>query len=90
MLSLVTDADGDVVYLHADSAGLEKLEGVIASLRRGLARGECEHSHLFTEAWGGGELAESMLSDEREANCKQVHHLKVYAWTEEWRQKHGL
>jgi hypothetical protein len=31
-----------------------------------------------------------MLAQEREKGCKQVHHLKVYGWTEGWASKHGL
>ena len=90
MLSIVADANGDVVYLHADLAGLEALEQAIASLRQHVANDECEHSHLFSKAWGGGELTESMLSQEQASGCRQVHHLKLYGWSQEWAHKHGL
>lgn len=90
MLSVVTEQDGDVVYVHADLEGLETLERSISALRRRVAQGECEHDHFFTETWGGSELTETMLPQERTDGCKQVHHLKLYGWSDEWSKKHGL
>jgi hypothetical protein len=90
MLSIVADQAGDVVHLHADLAGLEALEHAIASLRQRVANGECEDSHLFSQAWGGAELTESMLPQEQSSGCRQVHHLKLYGWTQGWAHKHGL
>jgi len=90
MLSIVAEPAGDVVYLHADLAGLEALEHAISSLRQRVANGECEDSHLFSQAWGGGDLMETMLSQEQSSGCTQVHHLKFYGWTDEWAHKHGL
>ena len=31
-----------------------------------------------------------MLAQEREKGCKQVHHVKIYGWTDEWASKLGL
>ena len=90
MLSVVTEQDGDVVYVHADLEGLEMLERSISALRQRVAQGECEHDHFFTEAWGGSELTQTMLQQERTDGCKQVHHLKLYGWSDEWSEKHGL
>jgi hypothetical protein len=90
MLSIAAEPTSDVVYLHADLAGLEALERAISSLRQRVANGECEDRHLFSQAWGGGELTETMLSQEQSSGCKQVHHLKLYGWTDEWAHKHGL
>lgn len=90
MLSLVTEPDGNVVYLHADAAGIAQLERVLSRLKAALANGDCAHDHLHTPAWASDELSESMLGQEREKGCKQVHHLKIYGWTEEWASKHGL
>ena len=90
MLSIVTDAAGDVVYVHGDLQGLEALEHAIAALRRQVENGECEDSHLFAPSWGGSDLTESMLLQEQSSGCKQVHHLKLYGWTDEWAHKHGL
>ena len=90
MLSIVAESTGDVVYIHADLAGLEALERAISALRQRVKNGECEDSHLFTEAWGGDDLTESMLSQEQSSGCTQVHHLKLYGWTSEWAVKHSL
>ena len=90
MLSVVTEASGDVVYIHADLAGIAKLEKTIAFLKQALEAGKCEHDHLFSEAWGGWELTQTMLEGERASNCRQVHHVKLYAWSDEWREKHAL
>ena len=90
MLSIVVDQAGEVVYLHADLVGLEALERAIASLRKRVANGECQDSHLFSEAWGGAELTESMMPQEQSTGCRQVHHVKLYGWTQEWAYNHGL
>ena len=90
MLSVITDREGDVVYIHADADGLAQLERTVSFLKRGLESGKCEHDHLFSQAWGGRELTETMLQKERDANCKQVHHVKLYAWSSEWRERHAL
>jgi hypothetical protein len=90
VLNVVTEPDGDVVYIHADAAGVAALEKAIAYLKRGISAGECPHDHLFSVSWGGNELAETMLPQEKAKGCKQVHHLKLYGWTDEWALKHGL
>lgn len=90
MLSIATEATGDIVYIHADATGIAELEAVVASLKKGLLAGECPHEHLYSPAWGGNELSETMLNQERDAGCKQVHHVKLYAWSPEWASKHGL
>ena len=83
LLSVITEANGDVVHIHADEAGLERLAVVVERLRAKLRQGEHDHEHLFTEAWAGHELTESMLPAERAAGAKQVHHVKIHAWTKE-------
>lgn len=90
MLSIICGRDGDVVYIHADSDGLAELVKTIQHLKRHLVNNECEHAHLFTSSWGGGQLDETMLQSEKDSDCKQVHHLKIYGWTTEWATKHEL
>lgn len=90
LLSVVFDPEGDVVYLHADRAGLEHLRGVVDRLIRGLDNGECPHDHLMSPDWGSWELTTSMLERERECGCRTVHHVKVYSWDDEQKRKHGL
>jgi hypothetical protein len=87
---LSPEASGDVVYIHADLSGIETLEKAISILKRRLAANECAHDHLSSKAWGGHDLTKSMLAQERSAGCKQVHHVKLFGWTEEWTQNHGL
>ena len=89
MLSVVTNPDGDVVYIHADAAGVAALEAVVAYLKEALAAEDCPHDHLRFPSWAGSELTETMLSQERENGCRQVHHVKIYGWTDEWAAKHG-
>lgn len=90
MLSVVTEPDGDVVYVHADAAGVVQLEELVAYLKKKIEAGECPHDHLRSESWAGSELTETMLAQEKIKGCKQVHHVKVYGWTDEWASKHGL
>jgi hypothetical protein len=35
-------------------------------------------------------LTTSMLASEREDNHCSVHHVEVYAWTQEWKSNHLL
>lgn len=90
LLSLVADRDGDVVHLRADAGGLAVLISTLQKLQAGLARGQCEHDHLFSQEWAGSGLSTSMLAAEKDSGAKQIHHLKLYAWTPEWKLKHQL
>ncbi len=90
LLSFNSSKEGDVVNIHADKVGLEELEKMIKKLKEGLEKDECEHEHFFTEERGVGNLSTTMLEQERNENCNQVQHVKVYAWTEEWSKKHNL
>jgi len=49
LLSVVTSKDGDVLYIHADQAGLDELGKVLQRLKSGLEEGKCEHDHLFSQ-----------------------------------------
>jgi hypothetical protein len=42
--------------------------------------------HLMTNAWGGRQLSERTL----DPGARLVHHVKLYGWTPEWIEKHGL
>jgi immunity protein 32 of polymorphic toxin system len=90
LLSVVTERDGDVVYIHADRAGLEHLRKSIDDLLEKLANGKPDHDHFHSPDWGGWDLTTSMLSSEKESGCKTVHHVKIYSWGEEWKRKQGL
>ena len=86
LLSVSTAFDGDVVYIHTDLSGLKKLQESINSMIDNLENGTCDHDHLSA----GYELTTTMLESEKANNCKQVHHVKLYAWNEEWKNKHEL
>lgn len=90
LLSVATEPDGDVVYIHADRAGLEHLRAAIDRLLQNLAQGETDHDHFHSPDWGGWDLTTSMLQSEKASGCKTVHHIKIYSWDEEWKKKHGL
>lgn len=90
LLSVVTGPDGDVVYIHADRAGLEHLRRAIDRLLKNLDKGETDHDHFHSPDWGGWDLTTSMLSSEKNEGCKTVHHVKIYSWDAEWKEKHEL
>ena len=90
MLSIVSESNGDVVHIHGDLAGLEALEQALRRVREQVAAGVCEDNHLFSNSWGGKDLTETMLESERETGARQVQHLKLFGWTDEWSVKHGL
>jgi hypothetical protein len=90
LLSVVTEPSGDVVYIHADMAGLEYLRDVIDRLLEKLAKGESDHDHFHSNDWAGWDLTTSMLASEKDTGCKTVHHVKIYSWNKEWKEKHGL
>jgi hypothetical protein len=90
LLSVVTTPEGNVVYIHADRGGLETLRASIDHLLACLDQNDCGHDHLFSQDWAGWDLSTTMLEQEREAGCKTVHHIKIYAWDDEWKRKHGL
>jgi hypothetical protein len=90
LLSVVTEPGGDVVYVHADLSGLKKLRSSIDAMITKLECGSCDHDHLRTEDWAGYELTTTMLESEKNKGCTQVHHVKLYAWNTEWKNKHEL
>jgi hypothetical protein len=89
LLSFVTDQDGNQVFIHADKAGLEYLIQELTRLKKGIEDNDCPHSHFFSAEWGGDSLSLSKLEDLPD-EVNQVHHVKIYGWTEEWREKHKL
>lgn len=90
LLSFTSGPKGDEVTIHGNREGLVRLRVALDTLIQGLEQGECEHNHLFTATCAGSELTESMLDQEAQCGHSTVHHVKLYAWTEEWRGKHGL
>jgi len=85
LLSFATDKDGQL-FIHADIAGVDHLIRSLTHFRQKLHEGVCEHDHLMTEGWGGTGLTEQTL----DKGAQTIHHVKIYGWTPEWVQKHGL
>ena len=85
-LTFVADGKGQLM-VHADARGLAVLISSLERLKKKVEAGECDHDHLFTDAWAGGELSESLGCEKDGA---LVHHVKLYGWTEEWAKKHGF
>lgn len=90
LLSVVSGPEGNVVHIHADRGGLEHLRKAIDRLLKRLDEGETDHEHLHSPDWGGWDLTTSMVSSEKDDGYKTVHHIKVYGWDAEWKQKHRL
>lgn len=90
LLSVTAAASCDVVTIHGDRTGLVVLRDRINELLAKLDLDECDHEHLRTPDWAGFELSTSMLDGERISGHSTVHHLQLFAWTTEWRAKHGL
>ena len=86
VLNFATNAEGDQLFIHADSAGLDTLIRSLTQLRLKLDQGDCDHDHLMTDAWGGVGLTERSLKEGE----RTVHHVKIYAWTSEWVERHHL
>jgi hypothetical protein len=85
LLTFVRTKESELV-LHADAQGLSLLISALQSLKEKTEAGGSDHDHLKTSAWAGTELTESRGSESGEL----IHHLKVYAWSEESAVKHGF
>lgn len=90
LLSVVTNQDGDTVCIHTDLSGLKKLRDSIQAMITKLEVGECDHDHFRSEEWAGYELTTTMLEKEKAKGFNQVHHVKLYAWNTEWKNKYEL
>ncbi|AAQ58916.1 Imm32 family immunity protein [Chromobacterium violaceum] len=90
LLSICSSETGDSVHMHANLQGLIILQDAIINLQRKLLADQSDHEHFRSADWAGYELTTSMLESEYNSNCKQVHHLELFAWTDEWREKHKL
>jgi hypothetical protein len=81
MLYLETDKDGNEVFLHADREGIQKLRNVLDFLLH--QPDQPEHDHLFTPAWAGSELDETLTGEGKlqdSGENRVVHHLKMHYW----------
>jgi hypothetical protein len=90
LLSFCTNSAGEAVHLHSNLEGLKELRRRLDVLITSLEAGRVEHDHLFTEAWAGEELTATMLAQEASGGYRVVNEVKIFAWTPEWAEKHGL
>lgn len=88
-LNHFTDKDGNQVFIHLDKNGLDSFISDLKRLKLKLEQNECDHIHLMSEDWGGYDLSATKLSNQ-EGEDNIVHHVKIYAWNDEWKKKHGL
>jgi hypothetical protein len=86
ILSVSASLSGDTVFIHADKAGLNLLIEKLIKLKTHMENNESDHIHFMTPAWAGNELTERKLSSDE----KQVHHVKLYGWTDEQVAEHHL
>ena len=76
-LLTIEKVDEDVIHIHANRKGLQLLKEEIEVL---LSKDSADHTHLFTEKWGGNELTEQVPHENE--TCV-IHHLKLFKWNEE-------
>jgi hypothetical protein len=74
LLTFEWDAKDEILEIHANREGLEKLRTAINTL---LSKNGCDHIHLMTEDWGGEELSNEKQCQENEI----INHVKVFQWT---------
>ena len=76
LLRIELAPDGDELSIFGDPEGLRLLAQDLERLAELAEHGRHEHTHLFTEQWGGSEL--SGASDESDSTRRIIQHLKVY------------
>ncbi len=81
MITAETEKRGDVVNVHLDVAGIDRLIKDLLMLKSKLAAGERDHLHLMSEDWGGHEL--STQPRDLSGKTTLVHHVKIHGWTDE-------
>jgi hypothetical protein len=75
-LLVETSPSGDEVFVHGSPEALRRLAAHLVRLAEQAETGQHSDGHLFSEAWGGYDLAGTRTAPDRHA----VHHLKLYGW----------
>ena len=75
-LGFEIDAEGQLLYLHADPAGLRMLAQRLEALARRSEQKGPDHLHFFSEQWGDGEICGTPQAKE----CHAIHHVKILCW----------
>jgi hypothetical protein len=73
LLTFEWDSGNEVLEIHGNKKGLEKLKDIIDSL---LAKPNNDHTHLMTKSWGGEELSD----DKQCAENVLINHVKLFKW----------
>ena len=76
-LLTIEKVDDDEIYIHANKKGLQLLKQEIENL---LSKDSTDHTHLFTESWGGNELTEKLP---HVTKTGIINHLKIFKWNDE-------
>lgn len=72
LLTFEMDIKNEVLEVHCNERGLEKLKIMIDA----LAAKKQDHVHLMTKEWGGNELSGEKQSQENQL----VNHVKIFKW----------
>ena len=89
LLSFVANSEGTMVSIHMNLDGLSFLLDRLSRLKVLVENGHCEDTHWFTADSIGNELSSTKLAGVPEED-HIVHHVKLYCWTKEWAEAHGL
>jgi hypothetical protein len=73
LLTFEWDSDNEILEIHGNKLGLEKLRSIIDSL---LAKNSNDHTHLMSKNWGGNELSDDKQCSENAL----INHVKLFIW----------
>lgn len=73
LLTFEWDSENEVLEIHGNKKGLEKLKDIIDSL---LTKTNNDHTHLMTKGWGGDELTDDKQCSENSI----INHVKIFKW----------
>ena len=73
LLTFEWDAKREILEIHGNPQGLEKLKYLIDSL---LSKENNDHIHLMTADWGGDELSKEIQCPENQ----KINHVKIFKW----------
>lgn len=75
LLTFEWNGENEMLEIHGNQAGLEKLRDAINSL---LSKKSSDHVHLMTKDWGGDELSCEKQCEENQT----INHVKIFQWSE--------
>jgi hypothetical protein len=76
LLTFELSKDGDELFIHGNSVGLQDLASKLVRLAEKAKVGQHDHEHLMTEEWAGHELSSKTQSDDTQL----LNHVKIYGW----------